>query len=382
MTGSLQAYKLPAGSAQGVGGRLIYEGFVPFVFADVFTQDVIPYDPDWEDPSGYADVNKYRPVGCRVADADLEVINTPNVPYVIADGAEIRNKKIFASQITTANDTDQFLMEDVKFIPTFTTMPTANRAMIRGHNNNLGGSVIRWCSIGGPSANVSSWQNCVDGGNYLFEYCALSRGVDAFHMDLVGNGKAHGCVASHGHNYWWWNAGTNAVRTANFTDADGIARVIGEVSDGHSDGSLHSDAAQTAGWTGWEFDGSRLGMSPRWDNNNPVHLDPTVAADLLKIKGYDGDPTFLNASIIFNMDGVHKLGALVKHCLLAEGAATLNLPWRTEDNGDGVTIQDSLIVPNAHGYQIYKQTVTGSAAQTVTNVLRSDTRAPASIQGY
>lgn len=378
MTGSLQTWIFGSDNIwHARGGRVRYPGYVAFDFGDVFAGTVVPYDPLWE--SGGA--GRY-PVGSRIPKAACTPVGTANTPYVIADGAELSGLDIIGSCITTATSSDQFHLSDFYFTPTFTTMPTTDRAMMFGHNLDFGGSLIEWGTIGGPSANVSSWQNCVDGGNYHLKYCALSRGVDGLHMNSIGNGVVEGCVVSHGHYYAWWNDAGGAVRTSNFTDFGGTARVIGEVSDGHSDGMLHSDGSQTAGWTGWVIRGTRISTGTRFNNSNPSNLDPTVSADYALINNYDADPTFMNAAIIANMDGVHAIGMLVEYSLLAEGGATINLPWRAEDNGAGVTIKDTLVVPNAHGFQVYKQTSTGSAAQTVTNVLRTDNGAAVTVTAY
>jgi hypothetical protein len=196
--------------------RFTQEPFVAFAFSDVFAGTVVPYDPVWESaPVGG------KPVGCRIPQLACTRVGTANTPYVIANGAQLSGLDIIGSCITTANPTDQFHLTDFYFTPTFTTMPTTDRAMMFGKNLDFGGSLIEWGTIGGPAASVSSWQNCVDGGNYTIRYCALSRGVDGLHMNAVGNGKVYGCRISHGHYYSWWNTATGAPRSANFTDADG-----------------------------------------------------------------------------------------------------------------------------------------------------------------
>jgi hypothetical protein len=373
-----QLYRKQSDGSWTSPGRLPgYSGFVAFDLSDVFAGAVVPYDPEFE--SGGA--GRY-PVGSRIPRASCTRVDVDT--FTPTAGQEYSGLDIYCRVFAPATVSDgAFWMHDCYVTPTFTSAqrPTATKPMVGGHNLDFGGALFEWVTLGGAAASTSVWQNCIEGGNWTARYCALSRGVDALKMNTVGNGVAEGCRISHGHYNAYWNDSTGLVRSANFTDFGGTAWNIGEINDGHSDGQVHADGAQTGSGTGWKIRGCRIGGS-RYDALAATNMDPTVSADYARIQGYDADASFANSAIIANSDGTTHVGLLVEYCLLEEGAATINLPWRTEDDGSGVTIKDTLIVPNSHGFQIYRQTVTGSNAATITNVLKTTDRSAASINTY
>lgn len=359
-----QVYVLRTAQNAWVGeGRtrpLVVPGFPTFTSLDVFNGLAVP--------TGSLDAGT-RNVGCRIPDAKLTVVAGDHVG---ANGVTYRGLDI-QGQVTTAATTDKAFYIDCKIRGK--NKPTSQNAMAVGHNFNFGGTTFTYCTFDG-SGRESMWMDCINGGNWVLNYCELMRGVDGLGANAVGKGVAYCCRVYHGHYQAFWNTAAGAVRSSTYTDAGGATFSPPFIA--QSSGDTHSDGCQIQGQSGWSIKGCYFG-GPRGSTSSFTHLDPTVSADYAVQQARDADSSYVNSALIINAISANPVGALIQHNILHGGAARLNMSISGSDLLAGVTVTDNLFVRDSYGFYIYAQT--GNAA-TFSNNLYSDTRAPVPVVNW
>jgi len=252
--------------------------------------------------------------------------------------------------------------------------PTTQTPMAVGQSYNFGGTVFKWCRFDG-TGRESDFMDCINGGNYIMQYCEVTRGVDGIGANATGNATIECCRIYDGHYNSWWDDVAGAPRTASYTDAGG--QVHNPPFSSQSTGDNHSDGVQIQGQTGWVVRGCNIGGA-RTSVSGSSQLDPTVPGDYAIIQSKDAELDFVNSCIIVNGSATSPVGALIELNWFYGGAARINLAGVAGDTLSGVTLQNNRFIRSdwvggSPGYYIYA--TTGYQSILSNNVYDDDSTA-------
>lgn len=246
---------------------------------------------------------------------------------------------------------------------------------VGGQSLNLGGAVIEWSRIELDN-NQEGFSDAVEGGNYTLRYCELLRGVDGLHWNTLGNATAHCCRIANGFYTAWWNDGTDSVRTANYTDADGVNWTAPFPA--QSSGDTHGDGLQIAAGTGWVLRGCYIGGDRT--TTYASKLDPTIPAQLTTIKGLRQNMDFNTSAVLMaSASAATPIGALLEDNWFQGGAARVNLAYKSYDTLAGVTIRNNRFIRTSFGYYLYVQS---GVTAVLSNNIYDDTEQPVSLVNW
>ena len=309
-----------------------------------------------------------RNVGPRITNL------TPyNGDYTLTPGAKVSGLEIFGRLVGRGDATTE--VSDC-IIHGSATPASADSSTALGTSYDFGGVTIQWCSV--LVASNMGFTDVIRGGNYTLKYSELAGGVDGIGASIVGDATVECCRIWDGYYFSWWNASTNSVRTATFTDADGVVHPTPFPA--QSSGDTHSDGVQIQSYDGWVIRGCYIGgnraVTPR------THLDPTIAADCTLMKQMDSGREYVNSCILISSrdtSGTHNVGALIENNWFEGSGARVNVAYKAYDDMSGVTVRNNRFIRGNYGYYIYKQI--GNASVFSNNVF-DDTGAAVPVNTY
>lgn len=352
------ATKVADGSASGGSA-------VRFVAAGSF----VAFTPGTVKPLSYVD--EAAGLGGRNVGPRIASLTRYDGDYTLTPGARVSGLEIFGRLIGRGDATT--IVSDC-IIHGASAPSMSGSAAVLGNSYNLGGVTIEWCRI--EVVANAGFTDCIAGGNYTLKYSEVAGGVDGIGANTVGNATIECCRIWNGYYFAWWNASTDSVRTATFTDADGVVHPAPFPA--QSSGDTHSDGMQIqqyAGWTlrGCYVGGNRVGVSR-------IHLDPTIAADCATMKQLDSGREFVNACLLISSaNATNSVSALIENNWFEGGAARVNVTWKDYDDLSGVTIRNNRFIRSNYGYYIFKHV---NNASLFSNNVFDDTGAPVTISTF
>src|SRR5665213_761068 len=276
-----------------------------------------------------------RNVGPRIAEASLTIYNGD---ITLTPSSNISGLDIYGTVTGRGGTvTDCIIRGHDK--------PVSQDAMATGQSFDFGGATFEWCRFDG-TGRESTWNDCIDGGNYTARYCEFTRGVDGIGADAVGNANIECCRIYNGYYTSWWDDTNGVVRTTSYTDFGGTTfnpPFLSQVS-----GDTHSDGMQIQGQSGWIVRGCYIG-GVRGSAAVNSQLDPTVAGDYATIQALNNGGDFVNTAIIINAIAVSPVGALIELNWLEGGNARLNMSTAGTDLLQGVTVQNNRFIRSTWG---------------------------------
>lgn len=329
-------------------------------FGSVETDIYVAFTPGSVKPLGYGD--EAAGLGKRNVGPRTPSLTRYDGDYMLTPGAKVSGLEIFG-RLIGRGDANTVVSDCIIHGSSVPAM--SDSAATLGTSYNLGGIKIEWCRI--DVTNNAGFTDAIAGGNYTLRYSELCGGVDGIAANIVGNATIECCRIWNGYYFAWWNAATNSVRTATFTDADGISHPAPFPA--QSSGDTHSDGIQIQQYGGWTirgcyFGGNRIGTTR-------ANLDPTIPADCATMKQLNSGREFVTSCVmISSASPVNKVSALIENNWFDGGAARINVAWKEYDDLSGVTIRNNRFMRSSYGYYIYKHV---NNASVFTNNVYDDT---------
>ncbi|TAH32290.1 hypothetical protein EYC59_06050 [Candidatus Saccharibacteria bacterium] len=329
----------------------------------------VAFAPGTVKPLGYAD--EAAGLGTRNVGPRITNLTRYDGDYTLTPGAKVSGLEIFG-RLVGRGDANTVVSDCI--VHGSTTPAMSNSAGVLGTSYNLGGVAIEWCRIN-INANAG-FTDSIAGGNYTLRYSEVAGGVDGIGANTIGDATIECCRIWNGYYFAWWNASTNSVRTATFTDADGDVHPVPFPA--QSSGDTHSDGMQIQQYGNWTLRGCYVGGNR--GATARAHLDPTVAADCATMKQLDSGREFVNACLLISSaTAANPVSALVEKNWFEGGAARVNITWKNYDDLSGVTIQDNRFIRSNYGYYIYKHV---NNASVFSNNVFDDTDTPVMVSTF